>query len=740
MAIRTYDILLDSYNSTIPEPIVGRQGDKNGAVTLHVTITDRGTAVDLTKQTINLIAKTANGTAVVADNAGVTLTDASNGKFDYAIPNALWSESGNIKDAYFSLNDTDGQETTYDLIFIVKKAIDITQEKAEDYITIIDGTLRDLKTKIDAIYESYKNGDFYNKEESDNFINELKQSISDLTSRAYPFKAISSSFSGQNYTSLDLYWTNDYEKFYPINKSVIKGLEGEEIRDPSITYSGGKYLVADTSWKVYYSTDLTKFNSIEIPEITNAKINWAPEWVADGDNLYLFACGGNNNTYDANSDMQIYYARFDTDEMTFGPWNSLSYDLPTNVKANIDPTIVNYKGDWYMAMKLEFGLGTNNYLPRIQLYKSDSVTGYYTYVMDLPFQTANNHLDLRVEGPSLCVDGDKLYCFADGFVNKASYRLETTDGNNWDNLINIGASDGSRMQHFTVYPLQSAEEQRIVQKATMYYLPEAMGNGISNYRLTLPEQFLQAGVNELYPQPGIEMYYHIGSNVPNGSLVEVNLHMDRNRNYSKIRFTIENNSTDIRLKLNKTNAFIPPYGLDSYETNVSDTPLVLVAKGSNDWKNDLSEPYRIESNPVSRVGGRNYALATQSASSFTGKGNITGQTVAEYQLSKHADSRLAAQTHIRISADITFNKSDNGSIFVGFKGGGPWIYRALDIPMVDGTKHISFSKQIERQLTSADKLVFSADNTLATISVANVMLETGDIEHDSVPAPEDYFK
>ena len=116
MAIRTYDILLDSYNSTMPEPIVGRQGDRNGAVTLHVTITDRGTAVDLTGQTVNLIAETAKGTAVVADNAGVTLTDAVNGKFDYAIPNALWSEAGKIKKAYFSLNTSDGQQTTYDLM------------------------------------------------------------------------------------------------------------------------------------------------------------------------------------------------------------------------------------------------------------------------------------------------------------------------------------------------------------------------------------------------------------------------------------------------------------------------------------------------------------------------------------------------------------------------------------------------------------------------------------------------
>lgn len=170
MTIRSYDINLDSFNATIPEPIIGRQGDKNGAVTLHVSITDRGMAVDLTGQTINLIAETAKGTAIVADNLGVTLTDAVNGKFDYAIPNALWSESGKITRAYFSLNDTDGQQTTYDLIFIVKKAIDISQDKADDYITIIDGTLRDLQTKIDAIYKEYQNGSFYSRNEIDSIL------------------------------------------------------------------------------------------------------------------------------------------------------------------------------------------------------------------------------------------------------------------------------------------------------------------------------------------------------------------------------------------------------------------------------------------------------------------------------------------------------------------------------------------------------------------------------------------
>lgn len=182
MSIRSYEINLDSFSSLIPEPIVGRQGDKNGAVTLYVTVTDRGGAVDLTEQTINLMAKTAKGTAIIADNAGVTITDAVNGKFTYEIPNALWSEAGKIKDAYFSLNDTDGQQTTYDLIFVVKKAIDISQDKANDYITIIDGTLRSLQVKIDAIYVEYQKGSFYSRNEIDTMFTGYytKEQIDDL--------------------------------------------------------------------------------------------------------------------------------------------------------------------------------------------------------------------------------------------------------------------------------------------------------------------------------------------------------------------------------------------------------------------------------------------------------------------------------------------------------------------------------------------------------------------------------
>lgn len=262
MTIRSYDINLDSFNATIPEPVIGRQGDKNGAVTLHVSITDRGTAVDLTGQTINLMAETAKETAIIADNLGVTLTDAVNGKFDYAIPNALWSESGKITRAYFSLNDTDGQQTTYDLIFIVKKAIDISQDKADDYITIIDGTLRDLKEKIDAIYEEYQNGSFYSRNEIDTFIDTINASVdkkvdsSDVSVVQTPFGDI-----GEFPVALKSQIDSFVDSLDPSKFRILwlSDSHYEELLDPNVIGSypyGGKYALNHAAVADYISKNV----------------------------------------------------------------------------------------------------------------------------------------------------------------------------------------------------------------------------------------------------------------------------------------------------------------------------------------------------------------------------------------------------------------------------------------------------------------------------------------------------
>lgn len=174
MAIRTYKVTLDSKNSIAPEPVFLRQGDKTGAVVIDATLMDNGAPISLSGLTPMFKANTADGQAVIVDSTGFTVTDSVNGKFTYQVPNALSSVPGKITTAYFSFSDSSGSESTFDVAFIIKKAVDATQAQADDYITIIDGTLKSLQQKIDAmntdvqtILNAFNQGAFYNKAQTD---------------------------------------------------------------------------------------------------------------------------------------------------------------------------------------------------------------------------------------------------------------------------------------------------------------------------------------------------------------------------------------------------------------------------------------------------------------------------------------------------------------------------------------------------------------------------------------------
>lgn len=175
MAIRTYKVTLDSKNAIAPEPVYLRQGDKTGAVVIDATLMDNGSPVSLSGLTPMFKANTADGKAVIADSTGFNIVNASGGEFTYQVPNALSSVPGKIVTAYFSFSDTSGTESTFDVAFIIKKAVDITKPQADNYITIIDGTLQSLQQKINAmntdiqtILNAFNQGDFYNKSQTDN--------------------------------------------------------------------------------------------------------------------------------------------------------------------------------------------------------------------------------------------------------------------------------------------------------------------------------------------------------------------------------------------------------------------------------------------------------------------------------------------------------------------------------------------------------------------------------------------
>lgn len=175
MAIRTYDLTLDTKNDIMPDIVFGRQGDRTGAVRANVTLTDSSSPINLTNKRLIFKAKTADGTYIVLDSYNFTIVDAANGKFTYDFPNALWSEAGRIKNAYFSLyGDDNVAESTFGLIFVVQESVDMNEEQKTDYITIVDQTIQeltatmgDLADQLQQALKDFSDGAFYSRTDAD---------------------------------------------------------------------------------------------------------------------------------------------------------------------------------------------------------------------------------------------------------------------------------------------------------------------------------------------------------------------------------------------------------------------------------------------------------------------------------------------------------------------------------------------------------------------------------------------
>ena len=164
MAIRTYKVTLDSKNSIAPEPVFLRQGDKTGAVVIDATLMDNGTPVSLSGLTPMFKANTADGQAVIADNTGFNIVNASGGNFTYQVPNALSSVPGKIKVAYFSFLDSSGAQSTFNVVFVVEKAADMTQENAKDWVSNLNKIIDQYNQWVNNAHSSWQEFVNANKE------------------------------------------------------------------------------------------------------------------------------------------------------------------------------------------------------------------------------------------------------------------------------------------------------------------------------------------------------------------------------------------------------------------------------------------------------------------------------------------------------------------------------------------------------------------------------------------------
>lgn len=137
MAVRTYDLVLDTKETVVPEPIYVRQSDGTGAVVLHVSVVDRGRPVTLSGS-LQFKAMTADNQNVISDNSNFKDIDLVNGKFTYELPNQVTMVPGRVKLAYFQVKQTTGEQSLLNITIDVKPSADIDPKKATDYIAIIE--------------------------------------------------------------------------------------------------------------------------------------------------------------------------------------------------------------------------------------------------------------------------------------------------------------------------------------------------------------------------------------------------------------------------------------------------------------------------------------------------------------------------------------------------------------------------------------------------------------------------
>ena len=142
------NLTLDVTKTGIQNPLIKvRQGD-GGFETLRTTVTSNGEPMDLQGWTITFMGTTAGSHKIVDDN--VTVVEAPNGIFDYTPSKAWGMDIGEFKIAYFKFVKEDGSASSANFRVNVIEAVDLTQEEAQNYISIVDATIAEAREHLES--------------------------------------------------------------------------------------------------------------------------------------------------------------------------------------------------------------------------------------------------------------------------------------------------------------------------------------------------------------------------------------------------------------------------------------------------------------------------------------------------------------------------------------------------------------------------------------------------------------
>lgn len=145
---------VDTTKSDIQNPLVKlRQGDGNYQ-SLLVTVRNSGEPINLTGWTITFMGTT-HGEHKIIDS-DVTIEDVVSGIFRYTPTKAWGQDIGEFKKAYFKLTKDDESASSANFRVNVLEAVDLTNDEASDYISVVDRLIDDVKTNLNTKLDETK--------------------------------------------------------------------------------------------------------------------------------------------------------------------------------------------------------------------------------------------------------------------------------------------------------------------------------------------------------------------------------------------------------------------------------------------------------------------------------------------------------------------------------------------------------------------------------------------------------
>lgn len=139
---------VDTTKSEFQNPMVElRQGDGNYQ-SLYVTVTDNGDPFELTGWTVSFMGTTAGSHKII--DANVVLDSTVVGAFTYTPTKSWGQDEGEFKNAYFKFVNSDETASGASFRVNVLNAVDLTDEEAQDYISVVDAMIDQVKTDMDS--------------------------------------------------------------------------------------------------------------------------------------------------------------------------------------------------------------------------------------------------------------------------------------------------------------------------------------------------------------------------------------------------------------------------------------------------------------------------------------------------------------------------------------------------------------------------------------------------------------